>query len=398
MAFSYSILIPLLSLTILQLALLPHQSESATCTSQTLNSNTVYPRCLDLPTLNSYLHWSYDPTQTTLSVAFSAPPAKPDGWISWAINPTSTGMAGSQALVAFKDSTGKMTVQTYNVSSYGPLSGDGKVTWFDLKESSAEYVNGAMRLYAKLALPRGVGTRVNQVWQVGGGVTGGVPDRHEFQPANLNAKGSLDLLSGENSGGGGGGGAGGGDRVKKRNIHGVLNVVSWGIMFPIGIVIARYLRSFPSADPLWFYLHVFCQVSAYAIGVAGWGTGLKLGSQSKGITYSTHRNLGISLFALATVQIFALLLRPQKDHKYRFYWNIYHHGLGYSILVLGVINVFKGFDILNPEQKWRTSYIIIIACIGGFSVILEAATWILYLKREKSTKPYDGVHNNGHGR
>lgn len=86
-------------------------------------------------------------------------------------------------------------------------------------------------------------------------------------------------------------------------IHGVLNVVSWGIMFPIGVIIARYLRVFPSADPTWFYIHVSFQVSAYAIGVAGWGTGLKLGSESKGVTHSSHRNIGIALFTLATLQV-----------------------------------------------------------------------------------------------
>ena len=86
-------------------------------------------------------------------------------------------------------------------------------------------------------------------------------------------------------------------------IHGILNVVSWGLLFPIGIIIARYLRTFPSADPLWFYLHASCQLSAYVIGVAGWGTGLKLGSESKGFQYTGHRNIGIALFALATVQV-----------------------------------------------------------------------------------------------
>jgi hypothetical protein len=90
-------------------------------------------------------------------------------------------------------------------------------------------------------------------------------------------------------------------------IHGVLNAVSWGILFPLGIVIARYLRTFPSADPAWFYLHVFCQVSAYAIGVAGWATGIKLGSESKGVQFSLHRNIGIALFALATVQVINFL-------------------------------------------------------------------------------------------
>lgn len=86
-------------------------------------------------------------------------------------------------------------------------------------------------------------------------------------------------------------------------IHGILNAVSWGILFPIGAIIARYMRIFESADPAWFYLHVSCQFSAYVIGVAGWGTGLKLGSESKGITFTGHRNIGIALFSLATIQV-----------------------------------------------------------------------------------------------
>ncbi|XLU74903.1 hypothetical protein S245_033956, partial [Arachis hypogaea] len=85
-------------------------------------------------------------------------------------------------------------------------------------------------------------------------------------------------------------------------IHGVLNSVSWGVLFPLGAVIARYMRTYPSADPAWFYLHAGCQVSAYAIGVAGWATGLKLGSESAGVVYSVHRNIGITLFCLSAIQ------------------------------------------------------------------------------------------------
>lgn len=87
-------------------------------------------------------------------------------------------------------------------------------------------------------------------------------------------------------------------------IHGVLNAVSWGLLFPIGVVMARYLRVFPSADPAWFYLHISCQISAYAIGVAGWGTGMKLGSESEGFVAYDHRNIGIALFSMATLQVF----------------------------------------------------------------------------------------------
>ncbi|PIN20941.1 putative membrane protein [Handroanthus impetiginosus] len=368
-------------------------SNSATCTSQTFTNNRPYSFCNDLPSLNSYLHWTYDQAKSTLSIAFIAPPARPNGWVSWAINPTSTGMVGSQALVAFRDAKGAMTVKTYNITAYGPLT-ESKV-WYNVQESSAEFSGGVIRLFATVVLPQQGKTTVNHVWQVGPSVTAGIPAKHDFQPANLNAKGSLDLLRGQSTAA-----VGGNSRTKRRNVHGILNVVSWGIMFPVGIIIARYVRTFPSADPVWFYLHVSCQVSAYSIGVAGWGTGLKLGSESKAVTYSGHRNIGISLFALATVQIFALLLRPNKDHKYRFYWNIYHHGLGYVILVLGIINVFKGFNILQPEHKWRHAYIIVIAVLGGIAVFLEAITWVIVLRRkksDKSTKPYDG-YNNGHGR
>lgn len=86
-------------------------------------------------------------------------------------------------------------------------------------------------------------------------------------------------------------------------VHGVLNAVSWGTLLPLGAIVARYLRVAKSADPAWFYLHSACQTVAYGVGVAGWATGLKLGSDSSGIQYDTHRNVGIALFALGTLQV-----------------------------------------------------------------------------------------------
>ncbi|KAA8550558.1 hypothetical protein F0562_002242 [Nyssa sinensis] len=367
-------------------------SHSLTCTSQKFTNNKLYEHCNDLPQLTSYLHWTYDSAKSSLSIAFVAPPAKSDGWIAWAINPTGTGMVGAQALIAFKQANGSMTVNTYNISSYKSIV-QSKLS-FDVTDMTADYSDGLMRIFATVVRPDAAMTTVAQVWQVGPSVTAGMPTAHDFQPANLNSKGTLDLVEGRTSGG-----SGVDSRTKKKNIHGILNVVSWGIMFPIGIIIARYLRTFQSADPAWFYLHVSCQFSSYVIGVAGWGTGLKLGSESKGVQYTGHRNLGIALFCIATLQIFALFLRPKKDHKFRFYWNIYHHGVGYLILVLGIINVFKGLAILHPEQKWKSAYIVVIAGLGGIALLLEAITWVIVLRRKssKSTKPYDGF-NNGQGR
>lgn len=356
-------------------------SHSLTCSTQKFTNNKVYQKCNDLSQLSSYLHWTYDSSNSSLSIAFIAPPAASDGWISWAINPNGTGMIGAQSLIAYKQSDGSMTVKPYSLESYSSIV--QKNLSFDVWDLSAEHTDNMMRIYATVKVPENA-TTVNQVWQVGSAVSSDMPQKHAFQTANLNSKGTLDLTGGQSTSG-----SSGDSRVKKRNIHGILNAVSWGILFPLGGVIARYLRTFESADPAWFYLHVSCQLSAYAIGVAGWATGLKLGNESKGIRFTTHRIIGITLFTLATLQIFALFLRPKKDHKYRFYWNIYHHAVGYAIIVLGIINVFKGLNILDPEKKWKSAYIVVITTLGGIALFLEAVTWVVVLRRKssKSTKP-----------
>lgn len=301
-------------------------------------------------------------------------------------------MVGSQALIAFKEDSGSMTVKTYNLVSY-KLINQTEIA-YDVSDMEAEYESGEMRIFATLALPENT-QALNQVWQVGSRVVDGKPSIHGFQPDNLNSKGKLDLIKGQSDTS-----SGGNSRLRNKNIHGVLNAVSWGIMLPIGMMIARYLRTFRIFHPAWFYLHVSCQVSAYAIGVAGWATGLKLGGQSKGVQYTTHRYIGITLFSLATLQVFALFLRPKKDHKYRFYWNIYHHGIGYAIVVLGIFNVFKGLEILDPQKKWKSAYIILLIILGGIALFLEVITWIVVVKRKSSEpkKAYDGIIDSSNGR
>ncbi|XP_042513113.1 cytochrome b561 and DOMON domain-containing protein At3g25290-like [Macadamia integrifolia] len=369
---------------VLNLFLQINLSHSLTCSSQQFSSNRIYEYCNDLPELSSYLHWTYDSSNSSLKIAFLAS-SKADGWVAWSINPQAPKMLGAQALIAYK-LDGNMTLNTFNVTSYKGIA-PSKIA-YEVWDTAAEYSDGLMRIFATIGLP-GQMTTINQVWQVGTAVSNGIPSAHAILTANLNSKGTLDLLKGQSSST-----TGGNDKLRRKNIHGILNAVSWGILFPFGAIIARYLRTFQSADPAWFYLHVSCQSSSYVVGVAGWGTGLKLGSESEGVVYKAHRNIGIALFCAATVQIFALFLRPKKDHKYRKYWNVYHHGLGYIIIILGIINVFKGLDILVPAQKWKKAYVIVLIVLGAIALLLEAVTWVVVLKRKsgKSTKPYDGTN------
>ncbi|XWS47168.1 hypothetical protein CRYUN_Cryun14cG0130200 [Craigia yunnanensis] len=173
-------------------------AHSLDCSSLKLpGGKKQYSNCTDLPTLNSTLHFTYNATNSSLSVAFSAAPSNANGWIAWAINPTSTGMAGSQALLAFKNK-GSMVVKTYNISSYSSIV-EGKLSFevWDLEAEAGD--DGKMVIYGSLKVPASA-EKLNQVWQVGPGVTNGHPMKHEFAKANLASLGELNLVEKMSSG------------------------------------------------------------------------------------------------------------------------------------------------------------------------------------------------------
>ncbi|KAG8387244.1 hypothetical protein BUALT_Bualt02G0001300 [Buddleja alternifolia] len=219
---------------------------SLTCTSQTFSHiNTNFTNCTDLPTLKASLHWTYNPTATptpTLSIAFAAPPPSLEGWVAWALNPTGSGMIGAQSLIAYKDSTnGSIVVKMYNISSYSPIA-ESKIA-YDVLNKSGEYSGGVMRIFATLALPAGDG-ELNQVWQVGSAVKGGVPAKHDFSPENLSSKTTFNLVSraarGESPAGTASNGGGGPGRRQSGNStssggNGVLGL--YGVLVPLGVAI-----------------------------------------------------------------------------------------------------------------------------------------------------------------
>ncbi|KAL1817552.1 hypothetical protein ACET3Z_020126 [Daucus carota] len=368
------------------------------CKNYQFKSNNLFSTCSSLPVQNAFLHWTYHAENHTADIAFRHAGVSSSRWVAWALNVDKSGMLGAQSLVAFTNSsTSAIRAYTSPISAYTTTLAPGKLS-FDVPKISAEFSSSGdeIIIFATLNLPSGR-TSFNQVWQEGP-VQSGAPGAHAQNSANTGSTGTVDFSSGQTSAGGGIGNS----KKRKRNVHGVLNTVAWGILLPLGALTARYLKVFKSADPAWFYLHAFCQSSAYIVGVAGWGTGLKLGSDSPGVTYDTHRNIGITLFILGTLQVFALLLRPKKDHKYRLYWNMYHHAVGYTVIALSIVNIFKGFDILDPAKKWKRAYIGVIIFLAAVAAILEALTWIIVLKRkddESDKYPHgvNGANGNGNG-
>ncbi|KAI9071730.1 hypothetical protein K1719_039086 [Acacia pycnantha] len=170
--------------------------QSLTCTSQKLPDKKVFSNCTDLSSLSATLHYSYNATNNSLSIAYVATPANPGGWVSWALNPTGEGMVGAQAIIAFK-SNSTVVAKTYNLSSYKSIE-ESKLS-FEVWDLSAVESDGAITILASVKVP-GKPDKLNQVWQVGPSVTNGMPDKHTFTPANLNAKSTLSVSTSTSAG------------------------------------------------------------------------------------------------------------------------------------------------------------------------------------------------------
>ncbi|KAG9143166.1 hypothetical protein Leryth_027322 [Lithospermum erythrorhizon] len=127
--------------------------------------------------------------------------------------------------------------------------------------------------------------------------------------------------------------------------------------------------------------HEGVQSSKSSLGVAGWATGLKLGSGSPGVTYNPHRIIGITLFCLGTLQA----QRQGEAQILLEHHIICHTFTGYTVIVLSIVNVFKGLNMLEVEMKWRMGYIGFLIFLGGFAIFMEAFTWHIVLKRRKET-------------
>ncbi|PON43083.1 DOMON domain containing protein [Trema orientale] len=167
---------------------------SITCKNKTLPNNRKYTDCVVLPVLHSYLHFSYNASNSTLSVAFTAPPAEPNGWVAWGLNPTSNGMAGGQALVGLKQADGSVSAKTYNISSYYQVVPERIA--FDVWDLGTHYEDGNITIFADLKLPADT-EKMNHIWQVGPGVnkTNGHLKQHKFKANNLNAMATLDFVA-----------------------------------------------------------------------------------------------------------------------------------------------------------------------------------------------------------
>ncbi|KAF5743785.1 hypothetical protein HS088_TW08G00373 [Tripterygium wilfordii] len=155
--------------------------------------------------------------------------------------------------------------------------------------------------------------------------------------------------------------------VEMKTRHGVMGILGWGLILPVGAIVPRYLKH---KDPLWFYLHTVIQFIGFIFGL----TTVVLGGQLYKETHANvpaHRGIGIFVLFLSILQILAFFLRPNKDAKVRKYWNWYHHWFGRIALFFGSLNIVLGMRLAYAGPAWKIGYGFVLGVILLTVIVLE---------------------------
>ncbi|XP_062079597.1 cytochrome b561 and DOMON domain-containing protein At3g25290-like [Humulus lupulus] len=361
--------------------------------------------CRKLSTLKAELGWNYIPNShnktAEVEIIFGISEYAGVEWIAWGLNPGHRPeMVGTRAMIGIMQKNGALEVNLYNITSNNKLGCElapSKIEFQVLNmkgevSSSSSYmtISGTLVLDTQAYNVK----MLNHVWQVGYDADREtlVPRPHSFSLQNFDSSETLNLTYGGDSQGVGR------HRRYLRTVHGILNIVGWGILLPVGVIVARYFRKFPVEWRNWFSLHLGCQIVGYILGTAGWGIGLWLGRASRHYSFKTHQLLGIFIFTFTTLQMLALRLRPKPHDDYRKYWDMYHHFLGYALLAAIAVNMFQGIAILKPDTTWKWAYIAVLMALGVATLTLEIVTWTKFCRqREMKKKKKDSTQESQQG-
>ncbi len=151
--------------------------------------------------------------------------------------------------------------------------------------------------------------------------------------------------------------------------HGRLMVLAWGVLIPLGILIARYFKVTPGQDwpreldnVLWWRGHLACQYMGGLAMAAGFLM-IWLSGGSTGAAW-LHRTLGYCVLGFGALQFIAGWMRGTKggptdralrgDHydmtRRRILFERVHRSVGYLALLTGALTIMTGLWTANAPR------------------------------------------------
>lgn len=176
--------------------------------------------------------------------------------------------------------------------------------------------------------------------------------------------------------------------------HARTMTLAWGILVPMAIFAARYLKVMPGQDwpneldnKSWWHCHWMGQALAYGFSLLGFG--LILGSRNGPFSPDLHTMLGYVVLALGAVQVLLGVFRGSKggptapaidgslngDHydmtPKRLLFERLHRTLGYLALLLGALAILSGLWKANAPSWMWLSIVMFWCFLAVLSVVMQ---------------------------
>jgi hypothetical protein len=293
------------------------------------------------------------------------------GWVGMGFSKDGM-MVGSSAMVGWVGKTGLSHVKQFSLRGKTPSQVVADEGFLQSKDHDHTVVVQQAKIYLAFQLRFQSPLRRQQVLLAFGNA---IPVNDRLTEHQGKTSFTFDFTTGSSSG------SSYPDGLKRA--HGALNLFAWGVLLPIGAIIARYCRRW---DPLWFYLHAGIQLVGFILGLAGIVAGVSLYNKIQA-DVPAHRGLGIFVLVLGILQILAFFLRPHKDSKYRKYWNWYHHWVGRLALFFAAINIVLGIKVGAAGNSWKIGYGFNLAILLITIITLEVLLWTRWKNNNSSSMP-----------
>ncbi|XP_058092522.1 cytochrome b561 and DOMON domain-containing protein At3g07570-like [Magnolia sinica] len=288
------------------------------------------------------------------SFILSAP--NPNSYIAIGFS-TDGNMVGSSAIVGWMGINGTGVIKQYDLKGT-------RESQVSPDQGSLQLVNGSMAIISRPSILYlvfqliSVQPQSRLIYAVG--PTNGVPSSNNILSEHQDkASTYFDYVQGKSTI------EGSHDTLRKS--HGIVNMLGWGILIPIGALIARYFKEW---DPAWFYAHISIQTVGFILGLAGIITGFSLdGKLSSDV--GPHKALGVLVLVNGCLQVTAFLIRPDKESKARIYWNWWHSNVGRVLIGVAIGNVFYGISLGGGGSSWNIGYGVVIAAWLVLAIALE---------------------------
>ncbi|KAK2740718.1 hypothetical protein FQN55_008772 [Onygenales sp. PD_40] len=158
---------------------------------------------------------------------------------------------------------------------------------------------------------------------------------------------------------------------KLAKTHGVVMGVAFTIMFPLGALLVRALKT---KETVW--VHVAFQLVGWVLMIAGLATGIKVGKILDRLHNNAHTILGTIVVVLMLAQPFVgfihhrMFMKTQK----RGAWTHIHIWYGRVLILLGIINGGLGLQLASNSKGGTIAYGVVGGVMGaGYYIMAVVA-------------------------